>query len=58
MTVDRYHLTYPKAKYPRHNVMQYPIQFHACKNVTISGNQYADGATAIALVNDVEVVIT
>lgn len=43
--------------YPVHNVMPYPIQLQACKNVTIAGNQVADGTNAIALVNDVEVDI-
>ncbi|WP_409346194.1 hypothetical protein [Paenibacillus sp. MBLB4367] len=44
--------------YPVHNVMPYPIQLHACKNVTISSNQFADGTTAIARINDVETEIT
>ncbi|MNI19572.1 Alpha-1,3-galactosidase B precursor [compost metagenome] len=43
--------------YPLHNVMQYPIQLHACKNVNISNNQYAYRTKTIALINDVEVDI-
>lgn len=44
--------------YPLHNVMQYPIQLYACKNVNIVSNQFADGTKIIALINDVEVDIT
>ncbi|WP_314591013.1 right-handed parallel beta-helix repeat-containing protein [Paenibacillus terrigena] len=44
--------------YPPHHVMKYPIELKACKNVTISDNQWPNGAQAVALVNDEEINIT
>ena len=44
--------------YPPHHVMQYPIELKACKNVTISDNQWPNGAQAVALVNDKEINLT
>ncbi|MCJ8013641.1 right-handed parallel beta-helix repeat-containing protein [Paenibacillus sp. KQZ6P-2] len=44
--------------YPPHHVMKYPIELKACKNVTISDNQWPNDSKAIGLVNDSEIKIT